>query len=59
LTVGGSGGRDGPGQQVVQAVHRVRADAGDDVMQVGLGLHAIERSRADQGVEERGALASS
>ena len=41
LTVGGSGGdalrrwrHDIPGQQLVQAVHRVRADAGNDMAQV-------------------------
>ena len=42
----------------MQAVHRVRADAGNDMAQVSLGLHAVERGRADQRVEERGALAS-
>lgn len=50
--------RDVPGQQVVQAVHRVRADAGNDMAQVSLGLHAVERGRADQRVEKGGALAS-
>jgi hypothetical protein len=44
-------GRDVPGQQLVQPVRRVRADAGNDLAQVGLRLHAVERGGPDQGVE--------
>jgi len=36
----------------------VRADAGNDVTQVGLGLDAVERCGADQRVEESRSLAS-
>src|SRR5262245_23067187 len=33
-------------------------DAGEELAQVGFGLEAVERGRADQGVEDRGPLAS-
>ena len=63
LSVGRSGGDAGrrrggdvPGQQLMQAVDLMRADAGNHGAQVG--LHAVERGRADQRVEEDGALAS-
>jgi hypothetical protein len=41
----------------VQPVHRVRADAGDDVAQIGLGLHAVERGRAERGAPGSGVTA--
>jgi hypothetical protein len=42
----------------MQPVHRMRADASNDLAQVGLGLQAVERGRTDQRVEEGGSLAS-
>jgi hypothetical protein len=65
LTVDGSGGDavrrlwpHVPWQQLGKAVHRMRADAGDHVAQVGLGLEAVEFGRSDQRIEQRGALAA-
>ena len=42
----------------MQPVHRVRADAGNDVAEVGFGLYAVERCGSDQRVEQRRSFAS-
>lgn len=41
--------------QLVEAIDRVCADAGDDVAQVCLGLDAVELRATDERVEEGGA----
>ena len=49
---------DVPGQQGVDRVDGMLADAGQDFAQIGLGLDAVQLGGADQGVEDGGALAS-
>ena len=41
----------------MQPVHEMGGGAGNDLAQVGLGLHAFERRRPDQRIEESGSLA--
>ena len=56
---GTSGSRSyGPGQQCVDLVDRMLADAGQDLAQVSLGLDAVQLGGADQGVEDGGPLSS-
>ena len=48
----------GPRQQFVNAVDGVLGDHLQHVTQVGLGVHPVEFSRADKGVDCGGALTS-
>lgn len=45
-----------PGQQFIEPVDRIIADAPEDVAQPGLGFETVELGGADQGVEDGGAI---
>jgi hypothetical protein len=47
-----------PGQQFVDPIDRVLADAGEEIAQIGFGLDAVELGGADDGIEDRSSLAS-
>ena len=47
-----------PGQQLIQPVDRMLADACEDIAQPGLGLEAVELGRSYQRVEDRGPVAA-
>src|SRR5204863_4535893 len=50
---------DIPGQQLVDPVDWMLADARENLTQVGLGLKAVEACRANERVEDRGPIAAS
>jgi hypothetical protein len=55
--VGGRlGGRPVPGQKIGQPFGRIIGDAREHVMQIGLGIEAVQLGRLDQGIEDGRAL---
>ncbi len=51
-------GAPGPGQEFVDAGDRVVGDAVQEVLEICEGLDPVQPAGDDQGIEERGALAT-
>ncbi len=49
---------DVPGQQVIDGVDRMLANAGENIAQVSFGLKSVHFCGADERVEDRGAFPS-
>jgi hypothetical protein len=47
-----------PGEEFVDAIGRMVADAADQIGKIDLRIYAVQLAALDQGVEDRGALAA-